>query len=52
MHLLVVLLITAQTGSAGNNFIKENEETVPSETELPIKPKEQAPVPPFQCTFP
>jgi hypothetical protein len=35
MHLLVVLLIIVQTGSSGNNFIKEKEETVSSETELP-----------------
>jgi hypothetical protein len=33
-----------QTDSSGNNFIKEKEETISSETELPIKPTEQAPV--------
>jgi hypothetical protein len=42
----------ANTGSAGNNFIKEKEETVSSETELPIKPIEQAPVTPISRTFP
>ena len=46
MHLLVVLLLMVQTGSVGNNFIKEKE-TVSSEKEVPIKLTEQAPVTPI-----
>jgi hypothetical protein len=52
MHLLVVMFIMVQTGVAGNNFIKEKEEAVSSETELPIKRMNQHLLPQFQRTFP